>query len=880
MFLPLKLSSDGAPAAGGGGGGGGGGAARREWVQDLGNMNLACLLQRVLLVASVRQIICHSLPFSTPEEQVEGIKIGSLSGEYSPPYQLLGGGYLRVDEETGDLFTTVKKIDREALCPSQEEDRDCTISDDALVGPDQEVVKITVVVEDINDNAPYFETDEIHLKIPEDAAVGTRLLLDDEARDDDVGSNGEISYHLEEAEGVLLSFFSVALDRSALELVVEKELDREAQDEHRLLLVAVDGGVSPSLSSTVSLIVSVLDVNDHCPQFSSDHPQTATVPAGASRGTAVCQVQATDRDLGPNAQISYSFNPQVSEKARALFRLDRVTGEISLAVDVKKLQSSEEHVLKVVAESPHCPAALTQVIVYLQPVANLEPSIEIKFVAEYKNQTIVLRENEPPTVLALLELRDTSSIQAVLSLEADSVPFTLKEQGGNYLLSTSKPLDFELCSDYRVTVVISEAQGKHIRGRKVIKVAVEDVNDNAPQFQQLHYQAEIEENNKPGVSLIQVRATDADSRLNGEVSYRLIQSPHLFNIDEATGVLSASKPLDRERQSAYVLTVLAKDQGSPSLEALVSVSVNVLDLNDNQPTFLNPHFVFFVSESIPLLAQVGKIGVMDADDGENGKVVDVRVLNKNVPFAADVSQLSLRCTAEVDREKQDRYEFLLLATDGGSPPRSSTTSVTVFVEDVNDNCPQVILPSSNLSCFTVSPSTSAGSTITKIYAVDSDSGMNSDITYQIVGRQPAWPRLFEIDRRSGNITLVGRLAGSDEGMHHLFIVVSDGGKPAPLNTTVWINLLVNETLEQCHITNIPQYLSQTSEAPVQPPQEPVNEPVQQCTEPPWFILLCGLGMMVFSVCMFLAATAICLRQKQLMQQRTNSRENHELKLLS
>ncbi|XP_072519992.1 protocadherin-20 [Salminus brasiliensis] len=838
-------------------------------------MNLACLLQRVLLMASVRQIICHTLPFSTPEEQVEGIKIGTLSGAYSPPYQLLHRGYLRVNEETGDLYTTEQKIDRESLCPSQE-GRDCTISDDALVGPDQEVVKITVVVEDINDNAPYFETNEIHVKIPEDTAVGTRVLLDNEARDEDIGSNGQISYRLEGAG----AFFSVTQDRSALELVVEKALDREAQDKHQMVLVAVDGG-SASLSATASLIITVLDVNDHCPEFSPDHPHTATVLGGAARGTTVCQVQATDLDLGPNAQITYSLSPQVSDRARALFQLDRLTGKISLAVDVK-LQASEEHVLKVVADSPLCPAALTQVIVYMQPVASLEPAIEIKFVAEYKNQTIVLRENEPPTVLALLELRDTSSIQVTLSLEADSMPFTLKEQGGNYLLSTSKPLDFELCSDYRVTVVISEAQGKHIRGRQVIKVAVEDVNDNAPQFEQLHYQAEIEENNKPGVSLIQVRASDADSQRNAKVSYQLIQSPLVFNIDEATGVLSVSKPLDRERQSAYVLTVLARDQGSPPLEALVSVSINVLDQNDNPPTFLNPRFVFFIPESIPHLAQVGKIGVMDADDGDNGKVVDVRILDEHVPFAVDLSQMTLRSTAEVDREKQDRYELLLLATDGGSPPRSSTAFVIIFVEDVNDNCPQVILPSSNLSCLTVSPSTRAGSTITKIYAVDRDSGMNSDITFQIIGRQPAWPSPFQIDPHSGNITLAGRLAGSDHGMHHLFIVVSDGGKPAPLKATVWVNLLVNETLEQCHLTSVPLYLSQTPEPPVQSAQEPLNKPVQQCTEPPWVILLCGLGMMVFSVCMLLVATGICLKQKHVKRRREKSMnfgENHELKSL-
>lgn len=826
-------------------------------------------------MASVRQIICHTLlTLSTLEEQPEGIKIGTLSTAYSPPYKLLGRSYLRVNEETGDVYTTEQRIDRETLCPSQESGY-CTTSADALVGPEQELMKITIIVEDINDNAPYFERNEIRLRIPEDASVGTRVLLDDKAQDKDIGSNAEIIYHLEGTEG----FFSVAQDSSTLELIVERELDRETQNEHCMVLVAVDSGSAP-LSAMVSFVVTVLDVDDQCPQFSPDNPRTVSVPGGATRGTTVAQVQAMDPDLGSNSQITYYFSPQISHRAKELFHLDRNTGRISIDMDMR-LDSLEEHVLKVVVNSPPCPVEQTQVTVYLQPVLSLEPTVEIKYVAQYRNQTIILQENEPPTLLALLELRDISSVQKVLSLEEDSTAFTLKAQAGNYLLSTSKPLDFELCSKYLVTVVISEAQGKRVHARKEINVVVEDVNDNAPQFEETYYQVEIEENNKPGISLVQVSASDADSQLYGKVSYRLIHNtPAFFNIDEVTGVVSVSEPLDREQQGEYILTVLARDNGSPPLEAFSSVSIKVLDQNDNQPTFVTPHFIFFISEGIPRLAQVGKIGIMDADEGDNGKVVDVQILDKHVPFAMDLSQSALCCTGEVDREKHEHYELLLLAIDGGSPQRSSTASVTVFVEDVNDNQPQVLLPSSNLSCLTISPSTRAGSIITKIYAIDHDSGMNSDITYHIIAREPINPSPFQIDPHSGNITLVQQLVGRDYGMHHLLIRVSDRGKPAPLQATVWVNVLVSEMSMQCHLTTVPSYFPPASEVPLPPKPYSLAE---SCTELPWHLLLCGLGMMVFSVCMFLGTVIICMRQKHLMRKRTRKRDHtkeHELKILN
>ncbi|KAF4085535.1 hypothetical protein AMELA_G00096210 [Ameiurus melas] len=833
---------------------------------------MVCLLQKVLLLVSVRQIICHTLMIlSTPEERPEGTKIGTLSTAYSPPYQLLGRSYLRVNEETGDVYTTEQMIDRETVCPSQE-DGYCTISADALAGPEQELIKITIIVEDINDNAPYFETNEIRLRIPEDASIGTRVLLDDKAQDKDVGSNAEIMYHLQGTEG----FFRVAQSSSTLELIVERELDRETQNEHGMVLVAIDGGSVP-LSAMVSLVVTLLDVDDQCPQFSPDNPRTVSVPGGATQGTTVAQVQAVDPDLGGNSQITYSFSLQISDRAKELFHLDRNTGRISIAMDMR-LDSLEEHVLKVVVNSPPCPVEQTQVTVYLQPVLSPEPSVEIKYVAQYRNQTIILRENEPPSLLALLELRDISSVEWVLSLEEDSTAFTLKAQAGNYLLSTTKPLDFELCSKYLVTVVISEARGKRAHARKEIKVLVEDVNDNAPRFEETDYQVTIEENNKPGVSLVQVSASDADSQLYGNVSYRLIHNTHLiFNIDEVTGIVSVLEPLDREQQGEYILTVLARDNGSPPLEAFSSVSIKVLDQNDNQPTFVTPHFVFFISEDIPYLAQVAKIGIVDADEGDNGRVVDVQVLDKHVPFAMDLSQSALRCTGEVDREKHERYDLLLLAVDGGSPQRSSTASVTVFVEDVNDNQPQVLLPSSNLSCLTISPNTRVGSSITKIYATDCDSGMNSDITYHIIAREPIDPSPFQIDTHSGNITLVQQLVAKDYGMHHLLIRVSDRGKPAPLQATVWVNVLVNDMSKQCHLTTAPPYFPRAREPPL--PPKPYNL-TASCPGLSWLLLLCGLGMMVFSVCMFLVTVLICIRQKNFTRKRTHKREpanEHELK---
>ncbi|XP_030622787.1 protocadherin-20 [Chanos chanos] len=812
-------------------------------------MNLSGLLQRVVLLTAVRQILCHTLHFKVQEEEEEGVKIGALS-EYSPPYQLLtteDTGYVRVDEK-GDLYTTERKIDREAPCT--------LISVDAVVGQgqDQELVKVLITVEDINDNAPQFEESEIRLSVAEDASVGTRFLLDDLAQDRDAGDNAELHYHLEGAHGL----FGLTQSESSLELVVQTTLDRETQDSHRVTLVAVDGGLVP-LSATTILIITVEDVNDNCPRFDPEGPHTATVTGDPRGGTELARIEATDPDLGQNAEITYSFGVQISDRAKALFRIDKRTGQITLTRDVK-IDSPEVHVLKVYASGPLCPFAHIDVTIYMQPEANPEPGIKIKFIAKHENRTILLEENEPPTALALLELTDTSTVKSVLSLAADDTPFSLKLHAGRYLLSTSKPLDFEVRREYLVTVVIKNTEGECLLVKEVIKVQIQDVNDNAPSFELPRYEKDLEENNEPGALLLQVRAVDADSQLNGKVSYRLTwNSPDIFSVNPMTGQLFVSESLDREQQGSYYLTVLARDHGTPWREASVPVRINVLDQNDNRPAFLTPRFIFFVSESIPHLGHVGKVGVTDEDHGENGRVVDVRVLNDSVPFAFDHSQGTLRSTGEVDREKRERYELLLLARDGGTPPLSSTAWVTVFVEDVNDNQPQVILPSSNLSCLTVSPTTRAGTMVTKIYAIDEDSGMNSDITYHIIAREPEHPSPFEIDPRTGNITLVQHLGGRDYGMYHLFIVVSDGGKPAPLQATVWVNLLINDTQKQCHLSSVPEYSPRSDTAPASAPRCQDND---GRTEHAQLVFLIGVGMMVVSLCVLLAAVVIFVKYRQ------------------
>ncbi|KAM4586364.1 protocadherin-20 [Fundulus diaphanus] len=820
------------------------------------NMNWAGLLQSLLVMLHLRQIACGSLQFSVKEELEPGTLVGSLSKLSPPPYQLLTNEYLWMDKNTGNFFITEQKMDRERLCPDETKADGCIILQYAVVGPSEDLVQFFVVVEDINDNEPRFENTKIHLNISEDAPIGTSLMLDDQAQDRDSGPNSQLVYRLRGSGGAFA--LKVEEDGQLIMLVVETALDRETLDMYQMQLVAADCGAQP-LSASVSIIVTVTDVNDNCPSFSYDSLHTATISGGAKKNTVVTQVVAADPDVGQNAAIVYSLSPKVSERARKLLILDSHSGHIRLTQDLER-DSSEELVLKVLASGLHCPPAETQVTVSLLPKATQGLTIKIGFIAEHHNQTVVLAEGQPPTALAVLELEGDSSFKdSSLAIEGD-VPFLLSPQSGKYLLSTSKALDYEMKSEYHISVVVqgdSSERAVITPPRREIRVRVEDVNDNAPHFSQSHYQLEVEENNEPGLTLQQVSASDADSGLNGRVTYTLDEhTSAVFKVNSATGQLSALVPLDREQSSVYKLTVFARDGGSPPLESQASVIIRVLDQNDNAPVFNTPHFIFFIPENAPPFAQVGSIEVEDPDEGENGNI-KLQFENSDAPFAVDSVQRTLQTTSKLDREMTDVHELYLVASDNGYPVAlTSTARVTVFIEDVNDNKPQVIFPSSNFSCLTLSPSTPVGTTITKIYAIDEDSGLNSEIIYSVaapVGHNTP----FQVHSKSGNITLIQELLHREMGMHHLFIVVRDNGIPTPLYTTVWINLLVNESTDQCYLDRVPTWTGRSDLTQSASKSTICEIETPRSVQMIYFHLL--VSMTVLTVALFL--TTVCLYLK-------------------
>uniref|UniRef100_A0A8C4N7Z5 Protocadherin 11 X-linked n=1 Tax=Equus asinus TaxID=9793 RepID=A0A8C4N7Z5_EQUAS len=799
----------------------------------------------VLLACVVFQSGAQEKNYTVREEMPENVLIGDLLKDlnlslipdksltspmqFKLVYKTGDVPLIRIEEGTGEIFTTGARIDREKLCAGILVEARCFYEVEVAVLPDEifRLVKIRFLIEDINDNAPLFPATVINISIPENSAINSRYALP-AAIDPDIGINGVQNYQLiksshrrQRSNMDIIHYLGQSIfgldvietpegDKMP-QLIVQKELDREEKDTYVMKVKVEDGGF-PQRSSTAILQVSVADTNDNRPVFKENEIEVS-IPENAPVGTSVTQLHATDADIGENAKIQFYFSNLVSNIAKRLFHLNTTTGLITIKEPLDR-EESPNHKLLVLASDGGLMPARAMVLVNVTDINDNVPSIDIRYIINPINGTVVLSENAPlNTKIALITVTDKDADHngRVTCFTDHEVPFRLRPVFSNqFLLETAAYLDYESTREYAIKLLAADAGKPPLNQSSMLLVKVKDENDNAPVFTQPFISLSVPENNSPGTQLTKISATDADSGRNAEISYLLgIDAPSEFNLDRRTGILTAVKKLDREKQEKYSFTVLAKDNGIPPLTTNATVLVTVLDQNDNSPIFTHNEYNFYVPENLPRHGTVGLITVTDPDYGENSAVT-LSILDVNDDFTIDPQTGVIQPNISFDREKQESYTFYVKAEDGGRVSRSSTAKVTINVVDVNDNKPVFVVPSSNYSYELVLPSTNPGTVVFTVVAVDNDTGMNAELRYSIVGGNTKG--LFIIDQTTGNITLKEKCVVSDLGLHRLVVKAKDLGQPDSLFSAVIVNLFVNESVTNA--TLIHELVRKNIETPV------------------------------------------------------------------
>ncbi|XP_058268043.1 protocadherin beta-16-like isoform X34 [Hemibagrus wyckioides] len=637
--------------------------------------------------------------YSVPEETPEGSFVGNIANDLGIEISRLISGNARVVTKGGRQYVELsrdkgtlvvkERIDREELC---KQTTPCSFSFDLIMENPIELHRVTVEVQDINDNAPKFPKGTVNLQISENTETRTQFHLDS-AVDMDVGVNGIESYSLSPTDHFRLKINNDADGSKDVEMVLQRELDREERDELKLVLTAYDGG-SPKKSGTMQIHISVLDANDNAP-VCKQSVYKAEVRENSPAGTVVTAVSATDADEGINGFVSYSI-AQASEEARKVFDINTETGAIT----------------------------------------------------------------------------------------------------------TLQGLDFESEKSYQLNIKATDKGG--LKDTCKIIIEVFDENDNSPSIQLMSFSNVIAENSPIGTTVAVINAEDADSGQNGLVQCKINENIP-FKIESSLSdyyALTTDETLDRENIPEYNITILVSDQGSPARHNSKTLNVKISDVNDNPPVFSSEEYKTFVIENNSPGSAVLTVKASDADWGPNARVSyfleDINIHGNPVSSLVSVNSESgvIHAIKAYDYEQMKSFSFNVTARDGGSPPLCSEVTVTIIVQDQNDNAPQVLYPvqtGGSVVAEIVSRSADVGYLVTKVVAVDVDSGQNAWLSYKL---QKATDRaLFEVGAQNGEIRTVRQVTDKDALKQKLTVVVEDNGQPSR-SAVVNINVAVADTFPE------------------------------------------------------------------------------------
>ncbi|XP_005719976.2 protocadherin alpha-6-like, partial [Pundamilia nyererei] len=360
---------------------------------------------RFSLMLSCVERVSAQIKYSIPEEVKVGSVVGNMAKDLGLDISLLEERRFRIVSGAEDaqfevnpnngLLQVHGKIDREELC---ENISPCLINLKMVADNPMEIHYVGVEIIDINDNSPTFPDDEKVLEIYESTLSGKRFQLP-AAHDADVVTNTVRMYKLNDNDHFSLQIRDRGEDKIPF-LVLQKPLDREKENEHKLILTAIDGG-NPPRSGTLNVTVIVLDSNDNHPFF-SEEVYSVKIPENVERHRSVIVIKANDLDEGVNGEIEYFFGSELDPKVYDTFSLDKDTGEIRVKGGID-FENMEVFKLDVHATDKGQPPMSTdcRVIIKVLDVNDNKPEIEVTSLSK-----IVSEDSKPGTVVALISITD------------------------------------------------------------------------------------------------------------------------------------------------------------------------------------------------------------------------------------------------------------------------------------------------------------------------------------------------------------------------------------------------------------------------------------------------------------------------------------------
>nr|XP_043896566.1 protocadherin gamma-C5-like isoform X5 [Solea senegalensis] len=689
--------------------------------------------------------------------------------------------------------------------------------------------------------------------IPEELKQGS--VVGNLAKDLGLGLSEIFDRKLRVASEADKQYFTV--DAGKGELVVNDRIDREALCGQSTSCVLPLQVVIENPLHLYRIEVEIRDVNDNSPSFLSQE-RNLKIAELTAVGARYPLETAQDLDVGINSLKSYSLSKDecFSLKIKDLANGIKVP-ELVLEKPLDREKQNAHHLLLTAFDGGNPVKTGTSNIIVT--VLDNNDNVPVFKKTLYK---ISLPENSQ-TGFMLANVEATDADEGING----EIEYSFAEHTADTLLSLFKinsetgeiflvgELDYENAAMHAIDITAKDKGVPEMEGHCRVQVEVIDVNDNAPEIVLTSKPSHVPEDAPSGTVVALLTARDLDSGDNGKVTLQLPKDcPLTLKPSFSNNYALVTKAvLDRERFSQYNIEITATDSGSPPLSSKKTINVTITDVNDNPPVFTQSSYNVYLKENGAPGSILYSVSASDLDFGENAKIsysiLDSKVQDVSVSSYVYINSDngSIYSMHSFDYEKLKVFQIQVQAKDQGSPSLSSNATVHVFILDQNDNAPAVIYPSSaamgSLSHQRMPRPAKAGHLVTKVTAVDADSGHNAWISYKLTEATDA--SLFTVNLYTGEVRTKRAVSEQDDSSQRLLIEIRDDGEPAQ-SSTVTVSILLEDGLHE----------------PILDLRQKVAEPSKKNGRIALYLILSLASVSVLSLLTFLILAVKCIRNSR------------------
>uniref|UniRef100_A0A4W6EBR3 Cadherin domain-containing protein n=1 Tax=Lates calcarifer TaxID=8187 RepID=A0A4W6EBR3_LATCA len=596
----------------------------------------------------------------------------------------------------------------------------------------------------------------------------------------------------------------IELNRERGVLLIKEKIDREALCRQTTPCALHFQITLENPLELFPVTVEITDINDNPPVFQKEE-RRFEISESAVIGSKFLLEKAIDTDIGLNGLQRYILKPSENFALKLHSQSDG-SKKVEMILQKPLDREKQEHISLVLTAEDGGEPQMTGTMQIHVTVLDVNDNAPVFSKAVYKAS--ITENSVIETLVTKVSASDADKgsngeVTYVIGNSMDTISklFHINSRGDVIL---DGPIDYETEKHYHIDIEAVDQGGLSDSSKIIIDVI--DVNDNSPIVNMISTSGSVPEDSAHKTVIALMSVNDPDSETNGKVNLKCTINENIPFLLKSTEnnfySLVTDSELDRETASQYNITVTCSDEGVPSLSSSVTLTLQISDVNDNAPVFERSSYEAYIVENNTPGLSIFTVRARDADWNQNARVsyiLEDSSVN-GVPVSSYVSVSAdsgvIHAVRSFDYEQIKDFQFRVKAQDGGSPPLSSNVTVKILIQDQNDNPPQVLYPvqtGGSLVAEMVPRSADVGYLVTKVVAVDVDSGQNAWLSYKL---QKATDRaLFEVGLQNGEIRTIRQVTDKDAVKQRLTVIVEDNGQPSR-SATVIVNVAVADSFPE------------------------------------------------------------------------------------